>query len=145
MVDANKAAATDQKVPAATGSNVQATAPHTASDPAKVTIRIIEANASKNAKAPKYRAFVEFDGSFANLVADMPIFQDAKDGSFSVAMPGGGFPAIRAKIDTTVVGGRTFADVNPQGKAKADRLLSATLEAFLLFRQTGVSEQKITL
>ncbi len=124
------------KAPATVAANATAVA---------VKVQFVAGPESKNPKAPKFRAYVHLNGSFATLVADMPIFHSDKDGSYSVAMPGGQFPAVKPQLDTTKVGERVYSDVSPEGKAKAKRLIDGVMLAFLAFRQTGEAEQSITL
>src|SRR5262245_34584515 len=50
-------------------------------------------NGSDNPKAPKYNALVWLPFPLVDVVAPFPIFQDAKDGAYSVTLPGSkGFP-----------------------------------------------------
>lgn len=103
-------------------------------------------NASKNAKAPAFRAMLALPGPLAGIVTELPIFKS--DQGFSVNLPGGRFPSMRP-ANTVIVGqdGKRHETTLavPHGAAKCDAIPSLVLTAFHAYLTTGEPEQSITL
>lgn len=103
-------------------------------------------NDSKAEKAPKFRAVVELPAPMNGIVTELPIFKG--DQGYSVMMPGGRFPSLRAA-------NRRFAGADgkvyestlkvEEGTAKIDALPSLVLSAFHAYITTGQADQVISL
>lgn len=110
-----------------------------------VRVRFSAVTGSKSAKAPKFRVALSLGAALAGLVLEAPIFQDAKDGSYSVGLPGGSFAALKAEPKTMTHDGKLYilADTDPLGAAKLDQWSPQIMTAFHMFLTTGKTEQRI--
>lgn len=116
-------------------------------DESSTTIRFFR-NVSNSKVAPKFRYQIALTGMFAGLVLDGVIFQDDKDGSFSVKTPGSG------KYGSPLVAAPKLIEVNGQtmaleeraedGLNKLERWEPRIKGAFLAFLQTKQSEQRVS-
>ena len=102
-------------------------------------------NASTNEKAPTHNALVWMPAPLDEVVSTFPIFKSAKDGSYSVTLPGNkGFPAFKP-ANMIHADGSLLADLSALGKGNLDRLQQAIFAGFLEYRRTGNADQIVSI
>lgn len=93
-------------------------------------------------KSPICRALMALPGPLSGLSLEFPVFK--KDGSYSVALPGGRFASMKAAHQINAAG-EMLLDVEVAGSLKLANLPSKILTAYHAFMQTNIPLQHVAL
>lgn len=93
-------------------------------------------------KSPICRALMALPGPLSGLSLEFPVFK--KDGSYSVALPGGRFASMKAAHQVNAAG-EMLLDVEVAGSIKLANLPSKILTAYHAFTQTNQPLQHVAL